>query len=1032
MGTNEGLCSFDGKNFKTLNKKDGLVGNVIRTLLIDSKENIWIGTDQGISVYNGFSFESIQKENGLAGTTILCFLEDHSGNIWAGTDDDGLNKISKSADGKFKVETFNGKNGLTNNSVFDLIQNKDNSIWAATLGDGINVISQKKENGDFEIRKSALVIPSEMILSFAKDKKGNIWLGTYDAGAFKVNASDVTKENAAPIVSFNIANGLSANAIWKLIVSDNGDVWMGTIENGVNRLRLRNDGSTDHISLYTKDEGLPGNMIYSFLEDREGNVWIGTNGSGLCMSTGDFFSHYFEKENVHSSQVQGIVQDEEKNLWVASSANGVSKMSFNPLQTQHFNEQTGFITNNTSCIASGKLMNKNIWIGTASKGVVKYDGKKFTNYKEADGLISDRVYSIYVDKKGIVWIGTAAGISRFDGVRFLNLSMEKLKMESDGIFSIIEDNKNNIWFATAGGIARYGGDGSIRTFDEKEGLTTKAVNSIAEAENGDIWIGTFSGGLYKLDISKNDTNAISFGAGEPLLISNSIRSLIFENKNTLIVGTYKGFDKIKLDATNKILGVKHYTATDGFLGLECNDNSIYKDDKRDIWFGTVKGLTKYSPALEKTNHIAPALQITNIQLFYKDVDWRENGDSILPWFRMPASLNMTHDENQLTFKFSAISMRNPDKVTYKYMLEGTDKEWSPARSESEITYSGIEPGHYTFKVQAANEYGIWTAPVEFNFSIQPPWYKTAAFYIFSILAGGLLIFSYFKFREKKLIREKQALEVVVKERTHEVMEQKEHLAEKNKEITDSINYAKGIQHAMLPPLNEIKNAWQDLFVFFQPKDIVSGDFYWFQAINEHEFLIACADCTGHGVPGGFMSMVCSGKLHDAAKESSEPAIILSKTNDAVKEFLRQQTEGEGKNKDGMEICLLRINTLTQQISYAGANRLLWIIDFETKELTEIKPTKASIASFTEFGFEYQQHNFTLKKNDLIYTTSDGYPDQFGGADGKKYMSKKLKTLIVDSCNLPMEEQHMLFQKDINTWMANYEQVDDLLLIGIRL
>ncbi len=181
-----------------------------------------------------------------------------------------------------------------------------------------------------------------------------------------------------------------------------------------------------------------------------------------------------------------------------------------------------------------------------------------------------------------------------------------------------------------------------------------------------------------------------------------------------------------------------------------------------------------------------------------------------------------------------------------------------------------------------------------------------------------------------------------------------------------------------------------------------------------------------------MSMICSDKLHDAAKQSTQPKDILFGANNGVKATLRQEIMVEGKSKDGMEVCLIKVNTKTQEVSYSGANRLLWIVDGETKKLTEIKPTKASIASFTEFNFEYEQQDIKLKKGDIVYATTDGFPDQFGGSEGKKYMSKKMKAFILSICDLPMDEQHDLLKKEINDWMTGQEQVDDLLVIAFRL
>ena len=264
------------------------------------------------------------------------------------------------------------------------------------------------------------------------------------------------------------------------------------------------------------------------------------------------------------------------------------------------------------------------------------------------------------------------------------------------------------------------------------------------------------------------------------------------------------------------------------------------------------------------------------------------------------------------------------------------------------------------------------------------------------------------------------------------MEKQKHVLQHQKqEITDSINYAQRIQQSILPSLNEINNTHKNIFIFFQPKDIVSGDFYWFKKINDNEFLIACADCTGHGVPGAFMSTICSDKLTEAATKTIEPAKILFETNNAIKKVLKQDAIGEGSNKDGMEIALIKYNSKTKQLVYSGANRVLWIIKANNKEMIETKPTKASIASFTPVDFEYEQHSFNLETNDMVYLASDGYPDQFGGAYGKKFMAKKMKQFFKEIMHLPVPEQNNLINKEINNWKGSLEQVDDLLVIGVK-
>lgn len=1023
-----GVSMFNGLSFVHYTKKNGLSGNIVRCLFEDSKGRIWMGTNKGVCYKDGFGFHTLADSN-YRGSTALCFEETSAGNILIGTDDGGLNILNFQKN-SIEITRLDESKGLSSNSVMDMVVDADDRIWMATYGGGLNLVL--RENSGYKIKTITELkgFNSKALLSIAQ-QGDELWLGSYDEGAALFSINELLNGKGQAKLLINQNTGLHSNYIWDILLSSDGAVWLASAEDGLQRL-IRNKQGYNFYNFNSRN-GLNDNQILSLYEDREGSIWIGTNGNGINQFLGDHFSHYNTKDALPSDKIQAVQCDENNNLWLACSGKGLAQLNLisDSLSVTNFYDQQG-LTKFISAIATGKGSNKNIWLGTDKYGIVKFDGRHFYNYTEKDGLMNNRVYSVYVDSKGIVWCGTADGISRFDGVKFLNISTDKMKMQGEGVNAIDEDPLSHIWFGTSGGLARYRGEGDLRTFDEAEGLLHREIYAIACHPDGDVFLGTGNGGLYKYNHLKNDSNAIELVANDSLLLSNAIRSLKFLDKHTLIAGTYKGFDKIVFDERFKIKYVKHYTGENGFKGLECNDNAICITKEGDLWLGTINGLVKYSANHEKQIKSTSPVYITDLLLSFLEVDWEKEGYTAQAWFKLPKKLVLAHNQNRLTFKFHSNNFKNPKGTVYKYKLTGRDEDWSPARSSGEETFSGLEPGDYSFQVMSRGEGGDWSEISTYDFTITPPWYRTKVFYISLLILIVLSVFAYIKWRERKLIREKAELEQIVKERTHEVEVQKESLAEKNKEITDSINYAKGIQHSMLPPVEEIHACWKDLFIFFQPKDIVSGDFYWFKKINDEEFLIACADCTGHGVPGGFMSMICSEKLHDACKESTEPAEILKKTNNAVKTALRQQTYTAGKSKDGMEICLLKINTRTQKIKYSGANRLLWVVDGQTKELTEHKPTKASIASFTEFNFEYEQSVFELQKGDFLYTTSDGYPDQFGGPDGKKYMSKNLKNTILQNCHLPMREQHAVFKKDITDWMKGNEQVDDLLLIGIRL
>ncbi|MHB8259005.1 MAG: two-component regulator propeller domain-containing protein [Bacteroidia bacterium] len=1057
IGTGGGLSCFDGKKFKNYTKKDGLVGNAIRSILEDSKGRLWFGTDEGISVYDGFTFKSItsrakriheceinneiktNKQKDLSGSTVLCLLEDFENNILAGTDDGGINKIKVIKPDSFSIQVFNDTRGLSSNAVFDMIEDKDHSIWAATYNGGINALHPNKDGYTIKVISGKNNIPSDMLLTVSKDADGNLWFGSYDAGAFKLDISKMSNTQL-PVVSFNSSNGLNSDAVWDILFTNSKNIWFATTENGIKRFIPQRNSLKYKIESYSTKQGLASNQILCFFEDREQNIWIGTNGDGLCMLTGDYFSHYTLKDGLLNTNVQAIDEDTNGNFWLATEG-GLTVMNCNdgnPIY-KNYTEKDGLSSNMLSSIAVGRATNQNVWLGTANKGIIKFDGKHFLTYNESNGLVSDRINCLQVDSKGILWCGTANGISRYDGVTFLNVSTKGMKMNDEGVKSIIEGKKGMLWFGSAGGLARYDGHSVLRTFDEVEGLKSKNVNTITEDEQGNIWIGTNDGGIFKFNIHKSDTTAIELIADEKILSSNSIHSLKFLNKNTLLVGTYKGFDKLIFDDAGKIIKHRNYNYSDGFVGLECNDNAIYKDKLNNIWFGTVNGLTRFNPQAEKT---LPLLQVhlIGLQLFYQNIDWATKVDTVLPWFNLPKHLKLAYTENNLTFQFSAIALTNPDKVLYKYILEGRDENWSPAKETNEITYSGLLKGQYTFKVMAMDANGNWSEPTTFKITIAPPWFQTTWFYLIVIVIGVGTIYGYIKIRENKLQKEKRILEQTVAERTDEIVKQKDLIEVKQKEIIDSITYAKRLQQAIFPSANEIKKYLPDTFLYYKPKDIVAGDFYWMEHLDNMTY-VAAADSTGHGVPGAMVSVVCSNALNRAVKEFGlrDTGIILNKTRELVLETFAKSGE---EIKDGMDISMLRVELPSPserngrvRLQWSGANNPLWYVvnsplEGGQREILEIKADKQPIGK-TDNPKPFTTHTLELHKGDTIYLITDGYPDQFGGIKGKKFKYKPLEEMLVANSLKPLAEQRNILSQSFDNWKGSLEQVDDVTIVGIK-
>lgn len=300
---------------------------------------------------------------------------------------------------------------------------------------------------------------------------------------------------------------------------------------------------------------------------------------------------------------------------------------------------------------------------------------------------------------------------------------------------------------------------------------------------------------------------------------------------------------------------------------------------------------------------------------------------------------------------------------------------------------------------------------------------------------GVLAMSFKKMQRsiKNLIEElkdiNHNLENKVLERTKEIHHQKEIVEEKNKEIVDSINYAERLQRAILPTYSKVKEHLPDSFVLFKPKDIVSGDFYWMHT-HGGQVMIAAVDCTGHGVPGAMVSVVGANSLDRCVKEFGlkKPSSVLDKLTDLVIETFETS---EHEVKDGMDITLCSIDMKERKIQFAAANNPLWILHHETKELEEIKADKQPIGKF-DHRKEFTNHNIQLKKGDCIYLFSDGYADQFGGPNGKKFKYKTMQNLLIEIHEKPMEDQREILNREFEKWRGMLEQIDDVCVIGIRL
>jgi len=976
-----GVARYDGKKFTHLSEREGLSNNTVFAIAESNDGKIWFGTNHGISIYDGSTILKKDTSDGLAGIAAYSLHKDNDGVMWAGTSS-GLSKYENN-----HFVSFNEKHGLKNTKIRALCS-VGKKLWLGTNG-GVYLY----ENEKFVNYSTGL--PGTKIRSLLSDKQGKLWVGT-ETGLGFIEKGITTASN----------DSLLNNKIYSLFEDRGGNVWIGTENFGVVNF------TKGEVINYNYSKGLPNNSIRTITQDTEGNIWFGSNGNGIIMFEGKSFVHYGAREGLANEIVMSFFEDQQKNMLFGSFGGGITRISANN-KVDYFNEKNGLINNTVLSIAQKK--DGTYIFGTYGGIAFNKDGK-YTHLTSKEGLINDNVFTLHLDKSENLWIGTFGGLCKYDGTKFHYFG----ERENLSIYDIHESIDGTIWIGSSGGLSKYFKN-ELRYINDGP-LKGNVVRTISEDNKGNLWFGTENGVVF---YDKKNWKVINEKDG---LSSNAVPFILVKD-NYVWIGTNKGVDRLDIASFYKDeVVLNHYGKPEGFKGIECNQNAVLNDSKGFLWFGTVKGAARYNPRFDKINLHEPQTHIESLKLFLQDSDLKNYSDSESNKL-LPTDLKLPHDKNHITFHFVGLSFKVPEKVKYKWKLEGFDKNWSPVSDQNEITYSNIPPGEYTFYVKAANNDGIWNSePVAYSFAIDKPFWQRTWFILFCIVLFSTATRIAYKLRTKKLRDAKKELEKQVKTRTQQLEEANNKVAEKNKNITDSIIYAQRIQNAILPLEREIKHYLSNSFIFYRPKDIVSGDFYWFASVR-NRLVLAIADCTGHGVPGAFMSMIGNDQLNQIVIQQRfvKPADILLHLNNGIKEALKQ-TDTEAK--DGMDISVCVFDFAAKTIDYAGANRPLLII--RNSELIELQPDKVSIGGFTKENFTFKEHKVNILEGDTIYMFTDGYADQFGGEKGKKFMTRQLKQLLIQLALLPVNAQLTQIEISFDNWKKNLEQVDDVCVMGVRI
>ncbi len=1052
FGTQDGLNRYDGYEFRIFRndptRPDSLGGSRVYSLFEDRSGTLWAGTGNGLSRYDrahgtfvNFPVKPLAA-GGTASARVISIVEDRAGTLWIATNEAGLASLDQTRK-VFKSYIYDSANPrtLSGNRVTALVVDADGTLW---VGTATGLCRYDSVKGDFERFFGNKAVPAELqtgnpVRALGTDRAGGLWVAT-SPGVIRFDTRNRTCERF--VADEKSPHGLSDNFLQVIFEDRSGAIWLGTPK-GLDKLD-RATGRYIHYNRQTVPDAFAQDDIISIFEDSAGALWFGSQGNGtICL---DRALHPFRRIEADPDkldrEVRGVYEDPSGLLWIGVSG-GVRRYDPRTGATKLYLEKpddpTSLSGRRVYAILEDRL--GGFWIGTEN-GLSRFDRttEKFTRYayNRADprSLTSGPVRVVMEDRAGDLWIGATSGICRYDRatdsfVRFDHDPKDPNSMNSGSLRTIFEDRDGLFWVGTAeGGLGRMDrATGKFQRFlmDPKNPRVpvSNYIYHVMEARDGTLWIGT-GGGLHRYDRATGQFEVFTQKDGLP---SATVYGILEDDAGNLWFSTNAGL--VRFDPRAKRSRV--YDRRDGLFNTEYTASSFFRSPSGEMYFGGTYGLDAFRPETIVDNPFMPPVVITGVRVFDRLVE--EFDGKTLPPLR--------YDENILTFDFSALCFTVPEKNHYSYKLENFDADWRDSRGRRTATYTNLDPGEYVFRVRASNNDGVWNdTGASLRVTVRPPPWRTWWAYGLYVLGFVGLAFvgvqlqtarlaGRTRMREIRLRAETAEAEAAVRERDGEIFRLRNvELAEANRTITDSIAYARTIQQAMLPGADALRAAFGEIFVLYRPRDIVSGDFFWMHENEKGVKFVAVADCTGHGVPGAFMSVIGASLLNQIVIERNieSPAEILTELHLGVRRALRQDA-AETAAQDGLDLAFCRIEADT--ITFAGAKRPLYAVDAEGRFI-ELSGDRASIGGVRRSAArEFRNYMLPREAGMTLYLATDGFADQNDGA-GKPFGSKRLRELLRTNAKLPMAEQAAGLASALSAHQGDEPQRDDVTVLGLKL
>ncbi len=800
----------------------------------------------------------------------------------------------------------------------------------------------------------------------------------------------------------------------------NNLIYISSKESGL--IILDNNGKI--FRKFDLNDGMENIHVIDFFHDQENNLWL-TLDNGI---------HFFETSSPLTllNKNEGLVSSINKIEFIGNKdyvANGTSIYeSYIEDYHKKFRE-ISIVDEQTWDLLTVKTSFGNKTIAIGNSGIYELNFK--TN--KIDTIAKEYAWTIHQNpnNKDEIFVGLDNSLAKLSLTK-KGWEYKELIVDTDGEIRKLTVHKNKLIFGVKD-IGVYVFDLNTKTYYLAKNKFNKKLTTpyFIETFQDVVYVGMTTG-LYYLD--PQFKKLIPFKEVNGKFVGNKnlqIHRVINIDNKKLFLATHNEKNEVKFEhGWLEKRGNKWTWNPEPFALFNINKSGLAYDirqkSKNEIWLGLGQEIYIFNESQNNNLSRTFTLSFDNISI--------NNKIEIYDPRKANPLNDLEYKNNTLKFVFHANSFMGMNHMKYRFKLDNYTDEWSEWSTLNFVDFKKISEGTYKLKIQAKNMYGFESEILEYDFRILPPWYRSWWAFTLYFITFIFLIYLTIQLSIRRIKNQNIKLEATVKERTSEIATQnqqleiqKEEIEQKTKDIVDSIVYAKRIQETILPTKERLNSFFNEHFVFYRPKDIVSGDFYWARK-KGNLAIFSALDCTGHGVPGALVSIVGNAALLRCVNEHklTEPSEILDKLRDIVVRSF--DATGQSDVKDGMDMSLCTLDLDTLKLKFSGANNECFII--RDKELIELKPDKQPIGKFSH-ATPFTQREIQLQKGDCVYQYTDGFVDQFGGERGKKLKSRPFKDFINIISHLSMEEQHEKIKNFFDSWIENYEQVDDVCVFGIK-